>query len=133
MELRNRIAVSAMGVSLSEDDGGVGERLIALSRGAGGRRRGADHFGGGRGGLAGRRGGAGADGNFGRSLHSGLRALTERVHRHGAKIATQLHMGGLVAGYSFNRWGHPLAPAIPPSPKGSIAEFFTTDERWPAW
>ena len=29
MELRNRIAVTAMGVSLSEDDGTVGERLIA--------------------------------------------------------------------------------------------------------
>ena len=29
MELRNRIAVTAMGVSLSEDDGSVGERLIA--------------------------------------------------------------------------------------------------------
>ena len=29
MELKNRIAVSAMGVSLSEDDGTVGERLIA--------------------------------------------------------------------------------------------------------
>ena len=29
LELRNRIAVTAMGVSLSEDDGSVGERLIA--------------------------------------------------------------------------------------------------------
>ena len=29
LELKNRIVVSAMGVSLSEDDGTVGERIIA--------------------------------------------------------------------------------------------------------
>ena len=29
LELRNRIAVTAMGMSLSEDDGTVGERIIA--------------------------------------------------------------------------------------------------------
>jgi len=29
LELKNRIAVTAMGMSLSEDDGTVGERLIA--------------------------------------------------------------------------------------------------------
>ncbi|WP_370073255.1 hypothetical protein [Novosphingobium sp. THN1] len=29
METKNRIAVTAMGVSLSEDDGTVGEQLIA--------------------------------------------------------------------------------------------------------
>lgn len=129
MELRNRIAVSAMGVSLSEDDGSVGERLIAYheAQAAGGAGLIIS-------GVAGVAWPVGAVA-LGQTAISddrfipGLRALTERVHRHGAKIATQLHMGGLVAGYSFNRWGHPLwAPAIPPSPKGSIAEFFTTDE-----
>lgn len=29
LEVKNRIAVTAMGVSLSEDDGTVGERIIA--------------------------------------------------------------------------------------------------------
>ena len=129
MELKNRIAVSAMGVSLSEDDGTVGERLIAYHEA---------QAAGGAGliicGVAGVAWPVGAVA-LGQTAISddrfipGLRALTDRAHKHGAKIATQLHMGGLVAGYAFNRWGHPLwAPGIPPMPKGSIAEFFTMDE-----
>lgn len=129
MELTNRIAVSAMGVSLSEDDGTVGERLIAYheAQAAGGAGLIIS-------GVAGVAWPVGAVA-LGQTAISedrfipGLARLTERVHRHGAKIAAQLHMGGLVAGYSFNRWGHPLwAPGYPPAPKGSIAEFFTMDE-----
>ncbi|MDE2619771.1 MAG: NADH:flavin oxidoreductase, partial [Sphingomonadales bacterium] len=129
LELKNRIAVTAMGVSLSNDDGTVGEQIIAYHE---------EQARGGAGlvicGVAGVAWPVGAvtmqqtaisDDRF----IPGLRALTDRVHAQGAKIAIQLHHGGLVAGYSYNRWGHALwGPAIPPAPKGSFAEFFLTEE-----
>lgn len=129
MELRNRIVVTAMGVSLSEDDGSVGERLIAYHE---------EQARGGAGliitGVAGVAWPVGAvtmqqtaisDDRF----IPGLSRLAERVHAHGARIAAQLHHGGLVAAYSHARWGHPLwAPAIPPTPKGNFIDFFLTEE-----
>ncbi len=129
MELRNRIAVTAMGVSLSEDDGSVGERLIAY------------HEEQAKGGvgliISGVTGVAWPVGcvAMGQTAISddkflpGLKQLTDRVHAHGAKIAAQLHHGGLVAGYAHARWGHPLwAPAIPPAPKGNFTEYFLMEE-----
>ena len=128
LELKNRIAVTAMGVSLSEDDGTVGERLIAYHEA---------QAQGGAGliisGVAGVAWPVGAvawqqtaisDDRF----LPGLTALTERVHAAGGKIAVQLHHGGLVAGYSA-RWDHPLwAPAIPPAPKGNFTDYFLMEE-----
>ncbi len=129
LELKNRIAVTAMGVSLSNDDGTVSEQIIAYHE---------EQARGGAGlvicGVAGVAWPVGAvtmqqtaisDDRF----IPGLRELTDRVHAQGAKIAIQLHHGGFVAGYSYNRWEHPLwGPAIPPAPKGSFAEFFLTEE-----
>lgn len=128
MEVKNRIMVTAMGVSLSEEDGTVGERLIAYHE---------EQAKGGAGliisGVAGVAWPVGAvawqqtaisDDKF----LPGLTELCARVHAHGAKIAVQLHHGGLVAGYS-TRWGHPLwAPAIPPAPTGNFLEYFLPDE-----
>ena len=129
MELKNRIAVTAMGVSLSEDDGTVGEQIIAYHE---------EQAKGGAGliisGVAGVAWpvGAVALGQTGISedrFIPGLRKLTDRVHAHGTKIAVQLHHGGFVAGYSYNRWGHPLwGPAVPPQPKGSVVDFYLTEE-----
>ncbi len=129
LDLKNRIAVTAMGVSLSEDDGTVGERLIAYHE---------EQARGGVGliisGVAGVAWPVGCVA-MGQTAISddrfipGLKALTDRVHQHGAKIAVQLHHGGLVAGYSHARWGHPLwAPGYPPAPKGNITEFFLMEE-----
>ena len=129
LELRNRIVVTAMGVSLSEDDGTVGERLIAYHE---------EQARGGVGlivsGVTGVAWPVGAvtwqqtaisDDRF----IPGLSHLCERVHAHGAKIAAQLHHGGLVAAYSHARWEHPLwAPAIPPAPKGSFTDYFLMEE-----
>lgn len=129
LELRNRIAVTAMGVSLSEDDGSVGERLIAYHE---------EQARGGAGliisGVAGVAWPVGAvswqqtaisDDRF----LPGLTRLCERVHAHGAKIAAQLHHGGLVAAYSSARWGHPLwAPSYPPLPKGNFIDYFLIEE-----
>lgn len=129
LDLKNRIAVTAMGVSLSEDDGTVGERLIAYHE---------EQARGGAGliisGVAGVAWPVGCVA-MGQTAISDdrfipqLKALTDRVHRHGAKIAVQLHHGGLVAGYSHARWGHPLwAPGYPPAPKGNFTEYFLTEE-----
>ena len=129
MELRNRIAVTAMGVSLSEEDGSVGEQLIAY------------HEEQAKGGvgliISGVTGVAWPTGcvSWQQTAISedrfipGLTRLTERVHAHGAKIAAQLHHGGLVAAYSAGRWGLPLwAPAIPPAPKGNFTDYFLMEE-----
>ena len=125
MELRNRIIVTAMGVSLSEADGHVGERLLAYHEA---------HARGGAGliisGVAGVAWPVGAvqpnqtaisDDRF----LPGLQALTERVHRHGAKIAAQLHHGGLVAGYSSDAFDQELwAPCYPPPMQGDFIDYF---------
>jgi len=129
LELRNRIIVTAMGVSLSEPDGHVGERLMAYHE-------------------AQARGGAGlivtgvagvawpvgavqpnqtaiSDDRF----LPGLTELAERVHRHGAKIAAQLHHGGLVAGYSNDAFDQEIwAPCVPPPMQGDFISYFLPEE-----
>ncbi len=129
MELRNRIIVTAMGVSLSEADGHVGERLLAYHEA---------HAKGGAGliitGVAGVAWPVGAvqpnqtaisDDRF----LPGLKQLTERVHRHGAKIAVQLHHGGLVAGYSSDAFDQELwAPCYPPPMQGDFIDYFLPEE-----
>ena len=129
LELKNRIAVTAMGVSMSEDDGTVGERLIAY------------HEAQARGGvgliISGVAGvawpvGAVATGQTAISddrFLPGLSRLVERVHAAGGKIVPQLHHGGFVAGYSHARWGHPLwGPAVPPMAKGNFTDYFLMEE-----
>ncbi len=125
MALRNRIIVTAMGVSLSEPDGHVGERLLAYHE---------TQAKGGAGliitGVAGVAWPVGAvqpnqtaisDDRF----LPGLKTLTERVHRHGAKIAVQLHHGGLVAGYSSDAFDQELwAPCYPPPLRGDFIDYF---------
>ena len=129
MELKNRIAVTAMGVSLSEDDGTVGERLIAYHEEQA--KGGSALIISGVTGVAWPVGGVAmqqtaiSDDRF----LPGLTELTRRVHAHGTKIAAQLHHGGLNAGYAHGRWGHPLwTPAVPPPPKGSFTDFFLMEE-----
>lgn len=129
MELKNRIAVTAMGVSLSEDDGTVGEQLIAYHE---------EQAKGGVGliisGVAGVAWPVGAVAAGQTAISDdkfipGLKAMTDRVHAHGAKIAVQLHHGGFVAGYSSARWGHPLwGPAVPPPYKGDFMNYFLPEE-----
>ena len=129
LELKNRIAVSAMGVSLSEEDGTVGERIIAY------------HEEQARGGvgliISGVTGVAWPTGAVAMQQTAisddrfipGLKVLCDRVHAAGAKIAAQLHHGGLVAGYSFQRFGEPLwAPAMPKQSKGNFIDFFLMEE-----
>lgn len=129
LELKNRIVVTAMGVSLSEEDGTVGERMIAYHE---------EQARGGVGliisGVAGVAWPVGCVAMQQTAISDdrfipGLSRLCERVHAQGAKIAAQLHHGGLVANYGFQRWGHPLwAAAIPPPPKGNFTDYFLMEE-----
>ncbi len=128
LSLPNRIIVTAMGVSLAEEDGTVSQRLI-------------DYH------LAHARGGAGliimgvtgvawpvgavqprqtaiSDDRF----LPGLTRLVDAVHAAGGRIAAQLHHGGLVATYSA-QGGHPLwAPGCPPPFKGDFPDYFLPEE-----
>ncbi|MEO0057916.1 MAG: hypothetical protein RIT17_1389 [Pseudomonadota bacterium] len=129
LTIRNRILVTAMGVSLSEADGTVGKRLIAYHE---------EQAEGGAGliitGVAGVAWPTGAvqpnqtaisDDRF----IPGLTRLVERVHAHGAKIAAQLHHGGLVAGYSADAFDEELwAPCYPPPFKGDFIDYFLPEE-----
>jgi len=129
MTLRNRIVVTAMGVSLSEPDGHVGERLIAYHE---------EQARGGAGliitGVAGVAWPVGAVSVNQTAISDdrflpGLTALADRVHVHGAKIAAQLHHGGLVAVYSAYAYNEPLwAPAVPPAARGDFSHAFLIEE-----
>jgi 2,4-dienoyl-CoA reductase-like NADH-dependent reductase (Old Yellow Enzyme family)/NADH dehydrogenase FAD-containing subunit len=129
LEIRNRIATTAMGVSMAEEDGSAGDRLIAYHE---------EQAKGGVGLII-----MGATGvawpvgcvQWQQAAISedrfipGLTRLADRVHAHGAKIAAQLHQGGLNAGYGFQMWGHPLwTPSIPPMPKGNFGSHFLPEE-----
>lgn len=129
LSVDNRILVTAMGVSLSEPDGHVGERLIAYHE---------EQAKGGAGliitGVTGVAWPTGAvqpnqtaisDDRF----LPGLKRLVERVHQHGAKIAAQLHHGGLVAGYSSDAFDEELwAPCYPPQFQGDFIDYFLPEE-----
>lgn len=128
LEIKNRIIVTAMGVSLSNSDGTVSDRLV-------------DYH------VEQARGGAGliimgvcgvawpvgavapdqtaiSDDRF----MPGLERLTDAVHAVGAKIAAQLHHGGLVATYSAQD-DHPLwAPGPPPAFSGDFRDYFLPEE-----
>lgn len=113
MQLKNRMLVTAMGVNLAEPDGTCGDRIIDFHERQA-------------------RGGAGliilgvagvswpAGGNqvsqiaISEDRHiEGLSRMANAVHQHGAKIATQLHHGGLVAAQDMKE-GRPIwVPSYP--------------------
>lgn len=129
LEIRNRIATTAMGVSMAEEDGSAGERLIAYHEeqakgGVGLIILGATSVGWPIGCVQWQQAAISED-----RFIPGLKKLADRVHAHGAKIAAQLHHGGLVAGYGFQEWGHPLwAPSVPPPPRGDFTQYFLMEE-----
>ncbi|ARS27562.1 oxidoreductase [Sphingomonas sp. KC8] len=128
LDLRNRMAVTAMGASLAEPDGHCGERIVRYHE---------EQAKGGVGliitgvaGVAWPVGGnqvnqiAISDDRF----LPGLTALTQAAHKHGAKIAAQLHHGGLVAMEDMLA-GRPVwAPSIPKPPEGDFTEAFLLEE-----
>lgn len=128
MELRNRIAVTAMGASLAEEDGHCGDRIIRYHE--------AQAAGGvgliitGVAGVAWPVGGnqvnqiAISDDKF----LPGLEALVRVAHAHGARIAPQLHHGGLVAMEDFLA-GRPVwCPSLPEPASGDFTALFLMEE-----
>lgn len=128
MRLRNRIAVTAMGASLAEPDGHCGERIIRYheeqAKGCVGLI------------ITGVAGVAWPVG--GNQLNQiaisddrflpGLKNLVDAVHAHGAKIAPQLHHGGLVAMVDMLE-GRPFwAPSIPEPPTRDFAAVFLPED-----
>lgn len=113
LELRNRIAMAAMGVEIADEDGHAREPIIAYyeERARGGvgliitevcaaaYPRGA---------TAHRQLAASTD-----DYLPGLRELTDRVHRHGAKIALQLVHHGKVARVDTKEGREVLMPSLP--------------------
>lgn len=129
LETRNRLIVTAMGVSLAEEDGTAGDRLIAYH---------AEQAKGGVGlivtGVTGVAWPVGAVQPYQTAISDdrflpGLERLTRAVHDNGGKIAAQLHHGGLVAGFSSFQFGLPLwAPSIPDPFKGDYTDAFFPEE-----
>lgn len=126
--LKNRMIVTAMGASLANEDGTVSDRLVDYH---------AAQASGGAAlivmGVTGVAWPVGAvqpnqtaisDDRF----LPGLARLVEAVHAKGAKIAAQLHHGGLVASHSAQD-GHLLwGPALPPPFAGDFPDYFLPDE-----
>ena len=127
LRLKNRMAVAAMGANLAEEDGSCGDRILAY------------HERQARGGVGlivmGATGIAWPEGMvqprqvaISEDRHiAGLRAVGEACHAHGAKIAAQLHHGGIVAGQGFN--DRPvLMPSFPPKAKNDLGDYLLEEE-----
>lgn len=124
LTLRNRMLVTAMGTNLSDDNGEAGEKLKAFhERQAQG---GAGLIVVGVVGVAWPRGGnlprqcAISDDQF----IPGLKELTSRVQKHGAKIAAQLHHAGVVATEDQRRGYECWVPSIPVNGTGDFMADF---------
>ena len=129
MELKNRIFMTAMGDNLAEDDGMCGARTRAYYE-------------------ARAKGGAallmvgsvsvgypvGSNCQYQVALSGdrhipSIRGVADVVHKHGAKLALQLHFGGLVAMTDMKE-GRPVwCPSIPLPPKpGDVIDGFLPEE-----
>jgi len=128
LELRNRILVTAMGVNFGEDDGRCGDRIVAYHEEQA-------------------RGGAGLviSGACGvmypvgqvqpwqigisEDAHTaGMKRLADAVQRHGARLAVQLHQGGLNA-VDDTAAGRPQwCPSVPEYQMGDFLDGFLLPE-----
>jgi len=128
MTVKNRMIVTAMGVNFADEGGFVGERLMAYHE---------KQAEGGVGLIVLGVTGVGwpSGGNLPRQIAisddkfiPGLKALADRVHKHGAKVAAQLHHGGLVS-VQDTAEGRPLwIPSYPTMKQGNFTESFLEEE-----
>lgn len=128
MPLKNRMVVTAMGTNLADAEGYIGDRIIDFHE---------RHAIGGAGlivlGVTGVSWPHG--GNLPRQVAisddrfiPGLRRMTAAVHRHGAKIAAQLHHAGLVATEDSREGRASWVPSYPVLIKGNFADAFLPSE-----
>ena len=128
LNLRNRIIMAPMGSNFAEADGHCGERIQAYyeARAEGGA------------GLltmgvcaVAFPNGTGEPYQVGISRDDfipGLRGITERVHRHGAKIAIQLQHGGKTAVQDLVHGREMWVPSIPKGTKSDMMQAITREE-----
>lgn len=128
LQLKNRMAVMAMGVNLAEEDGSCGDRFIAF------------HERQARGGVGliilgstGVSWPAGSNQPWQTSVASdemipGLKRLADACHQHGAKVAAQLHHGGLVSTEDRVAGRPVMAPSIPVEKAPGFINAFLPDE-----
>lgn len=127
LELKNRMAVAAMGVNLAEQDGSCGERILAYHERQA--RGGAGLIVLGATGIAWP---AGAVQPFQVAISEdrhipGLKALADACHRYGAKVAAQIHHGGLVAAQGLN--DRPVwMPSMPPQGRSDLGQYMLEEE-----
>jgi len=132
MTLKNRMAVAAMGVNLGEEDGSCGDRILAYHErqaagGAGLIVMGATGVAWPEGSVQPRQVAISEDSHI-----PGLRAVAEACHHHGAKIAAQIHHGGLVA--VANPMGRPvLIPSQPPPGQTDLGNYLLEEEIASLW
>lgn len=128
MQLKNRMAVMAMGVNLAEEDGSCGERFIAFHE---------RHAQGGAGliilGSTGVSWPAGSNQPRQTSVASdamipGLKRLADACHVHGARVAAQLHHGGLVSTEDRVAGRPVMAPSIPVEKTPGFLNAFLPEE-----
>ncbi|NND66446.1 MAG: NADH:flavin oxidoreductase, partial [Halioglobus sp.] len=127
MELKNRMVVAAMGVNLAEEDGSCGERILAYHErqaqgGAGLIIMGATGIALPAGKVQPWQAGISSDHHI-----PGLKAVADACHRYGAKIAAQIHHGGLVAAQGFN--DSPVwMPSLPPAGRNDLGDYLLEEE-----
>lgn len=129
LELRNRILLAPMGSNFAEADGHCGERIQAFyeARAKGG----AGLLTMGVGSIAYPAGtaepyqvGISSD-----AFIAGLKQLTERVHKHGAKIAIQLQHAGKSSTRDLAEGRELWVPSMPPAVKTDMFNALTQSER----
>ncbi|MDC0069066.1 NAD(P)/FAD-dependent oxidoreductase [Gammaproteobacteria bacterium] len=122
LETRNRMVVSAMGINLANEDGTCGDRIIAFHE---------RHAKGGIGlivmGVTSVAWPSGASiprsvGISDDKFIPGLKTMTTAAHHHGAKIAAQLHHGGLSAAQDMKTGRPILVPSYPSQGVSNLAE-----------
>jgi 2,4-dienoyl-CoA reductase-like NADH-dependent reductase (Old Yellow Enzyme family)/NADPH-dependent 2,4-dienoyl-CoA reductase/sulfur reductase-like enzyme len=128
VELRNRMGVTAMGVSLAEEDGTCGERVLAYHRkqaqgGVGLVTIGVTGIAYPVGGVQIRQNAISEDRHI-----TGLKRIADAVHAAGAKVAAQLHHGGLNSTIDLLN-GRPLwCPSYPPLEQGDFMDALLPEE-----
>lgn len=122
------MGVTAMGVSLAEEDGTAGERVLAYHRkqaegGVGLVTIGVTGVAYPRGGVQVRQNAISDDRHL-----PGLKRMADAVHAAGAKIAAQLHHGGLNATIDLLEERPLWCPSLPPVEEGDFMEGFLPEE-----